>query len=199
MLYTNDAITKRKLRADKIRSKFTILVYIIIIPLVIYNLVLIAQSIINPGVTPSFLGIKTYVIISGSMEPGLNIGDIAVVREVDESEINVGDVISFRQGQNVITHRITEKIETNGSTEYITKGDNNNAEDHGTITYENIEGKQITVIPYLGNVVLMLQKGIFVVVLLIGIYVYMLFSGNSKRKRTERNVKRVEYEEKVRV
>lgn len=88
------------------------------------------------------------------MTPELQIGDIVIVKNVKENEINEGDIISFRQGQNVITHRISEKFKENGQIQYKTKGDNNNTEDNQAITYKTIEGKVIRKFPRAGNFVL---------------------------------------------
>ena len=81
MLYTNEAIQKRKSREKKIKVTVRTIAYIFLVPLLIYNISLIAQSIINPKKTPNFMGVKTYVIISGSMQPELDIGDVVIVKE----------------------------------------------------------------------------------------------------------------------
>ncbi len=195
MRYTNEEIVKRKKTTEKIKNLVTVLIYIIIIPFVIYTVTLLIQSLINPNQTPSFFGIKTYVIVSGSMEPELNIGDIAVVKETSQNELQIGDIISFRQGQSVVTHRIYNIIEKDGVTQYETKGDNNNAKDPWIVEYELIEGKQSIKIPYIGNFILFLQDGYNIIIIILLIYLYFLISGNSRRKKNERNIKRIEYEE----
>ena len=54
------------LNKTKERLHFFIIriVYIILIPIVLYDMLIIAQTIINPYETPNFLGIKTFNIIS---------------------------------------------------------------------------------------------------------------------------------------
>ncbi len=197
MLYTNEAIVKRKAKSKRIMNRLQLMVYIIVIPLIVYNISLILQAIISPDKTPDFLGYKTYVIVSGSMEPTYNIGDIAIVKSTDQ-KYDVGDTISFRQGETVVTHRITEVMENNSQVEYKTKGDNNNAEDQGVVKGSAIEGKVIGAIPFLGYAVLWLQNGIVIIVLLLFAYVYIAYTGNMKKKKTERNIKRIAYENKKR-
>ena len=183
MLYTNEAINKRKQRAKKVKSKLVLLVYIILIPMLIYNISLIAQTIINPNKTPSFFGIKTYVIISGSMQPELNIGDIVIVKDISE-ELEKGDIISFRQGQTVVTHRIS-RIETIGEQkQYKTRGDNNNTEDSGTIKQELIEGKVVGKIPYIGKLTLLLQGKMSIIVILV-IFIYRILENVKREKMKE--------------
>ena len=106
MLYTNEELSKKIKNRKKVKYITNILIYIIVFPLLIYNISLIIQALVDSSKTPSFLGIKTYVIISGSMRPEIEIGDIVVAKNVSEDELNVGDIICFRQGQSVITHRI---------------------------------------------------------------------------------------------
>lgn len=164
MLYTNEAI-KRRQKITNFKNIISKILYVILIPLLIYNISLIFQALVTPDKTPSFFGIKTYVVVSGSMEPGINIGDIVIAKSIDEDELKVGDIICFRQGQSVITHRISKIIDSNGKIEYKTKGDNNNAEDSGTITSDLIEGKVLIRIPFLGNITLLFQGKMFLIIL----------------------------------
>ena len=128
MLYTNQEINKRKNREIKIKNIIYVIMYCFLVIIMTYNISLIMQSLINLNKTPSFFGIKTYVIISGSMEPNINIGDMVITKS-KENELKVGDIISYRKGQSVITHRISQIIENEkGERTYRTKGDNNNAE-----------------------------------------------------------------------
>lgn len=196
MLYTDEEIRKRKKRESKIKKRLNTLVCMLLIPLLIYNISIIIQAIINPEKTPSFFGIKTYVIISGSMQPELEIGDIVIVKEVDRTELGEGDIISFRQGQSVITHRISKIILNEQGTIYKTRGDNNNTEDSGTINEEEIEGKVIGTIPFLGKIALMLQGKISILVIIIAFYIYLVYSEKANKKRKERRQKRLEYEKR---
>lgn len=192
MLYTNEAIKERKKKSKKLKNIIVILVYIILVPILIYNLALIVQSVINPNETPSFLGIKTYVIISGSMKPELDIGDIVIVKKSNDFEM--GDIISFRQGQSVITHRISEIIEDNGTIQYKTKGDSNNAEDNGTISKSVIEGKVVGKIKKVGNLAILLQGKTAIIVIVLILFIYIWNSTKVKQRKEERRIKRLEYE-----
>jgi len=199
MLYTNQEIAKRRKRQIKIKKIVAMILYIILIPIMIYNISLIIQSLYNPNKTPSFLGIKTYVIISGSMEPKINIGDIVIAKNIknEEEEINVGDIIAFRKGESVITHRIV-KIEKdeNGILRITTKGDNNNTNDSESILINNIEGKIINVIPKIGTFILIFQKKIIIIIIIIMCYIYISHSDNVKKRKMKRRLKRLEYEER---
>lgn len=110
------------------------------------------------------------------MEPNINIGDIVIVKE--EKELQVGDVISYRKGQSVITHRIVNITEQK---EYKTKGDNNNTEDSEIILDKDIEGKVIKVVPKLGKLALLLKNKIIIIVILI--ILYMCISMNYRKNK----------------
>lgn len=137
-----------------------------------YNSIIIVKSFIEPDKTPGFLGIKTYIIISGSMEPNLRVGDMVIVKEVDESDLNVGDIISYRNGQNIITHRIVGITSANGMKQYVTKGDYNNVEDNVVVTMDSIEGKVIKKLTYLGKIILFMQNKIVIVIMALIAVVY---------------------------
>jgi signal peptidase I len=58
-----------------------------------------------------------FKIISGSMTPLLEIGDEVEVTWTDVQQIRIGDIVAFRQGSDIIVHRITGKsTSTNGIT-----------------------------------------------------------------------------------
>lgn len=194
MLYTDQEINKRLKIENRIRNILYGLMYAVLIIIMVYNISLIAQSILKPNKTPSFLGVKTYVIISGSMEPNIEIGDIVVGKA--EENLDIGDVISYRKGQSVITHRITQiNKNENGEIEYRTQGDNNNVEDEESIKPSNIEGKVIKIVPKLGKVTLILQNKVIIIFIFIIFYIYVSRNYKKNKKVNERHLKRLKYEE----
>ena len=198
MLYTNQEIMKRKNIENRVNKGINIVIYSILIIIMTYNILLITQSILKPDKTPSFLGIKTYVIISGSMEPNINIGDLVVAKKI-KGELQVGDVISYRKGHSVITHRISQKTENEyGEKIYKTKGDNNNTEDSEEIRKEDIDGKVIKVIPKVGNITLVLQNKVVAMVVLVILSMYIYKNYKKNEKINSRHKKRMEYEKNKR-
>ena len=94
------------------------------------------------GVFPIF----PTVILTGSMQPVMDPGDVAIIRKTNEVE--PGDVIQYWTGEIFIIHRIIAIDQTTGK--YITKGDNNSAPDGKTVGKEQIKGKMIGVVPKVG-------------------------------------------------
>lgn len=196
MRYTNDIIKKKSEKIDKRKKLIKLIIYIMIIPIIFYNISLIFFSMINKSETPNFFGIKTFVIISGSMEPNLKISDIVIIKRCEQNELKENDIISFRSGQSVITHRINKIIETENGVEYITKGDNNNIKDNGTIKFDDIEGKYIGKIEYLGKVVLFLKNKIVIISIIIIFYLIYAHEMKTNEKLQIRREKREKFEKK---
>ena len=170
-----------------------ILLYIIIIPIIIYNLTLMIKSYINPIEIPDFFGFKSFVIISESMEPTIMTGDAILVKEVKQEELKVKDIISFQDGDSINTHRIVEILEDNGIIKYKTKGDNNKKEDKELVTYDKIEGGYQFRIKGFGKIVEEIKNKITLVVLLIVLVLISACQVRINKKRLTRKEKRYEY------
>ena len=132
------------------------------------------------------------------MEPELNIGDIVVVKSASEDDLREGDIISYRDGQAVVTHRITEiKENDKGEKEFQTKGDNNNTKDSKTIKINLIEGKVINSISRVGKLAIMLQDKIFIIFIIILFYGYLVRCEKVKKRAERRKSKRIDYEKNM--
>ena len=142
MIYTKDVIKKKLDRKEKI-SKILRIIYFPIITLVILGSIsIIFQKIIEKQDYANIFGYKSFVVLTGSMEPNINVGNIIFVKKTNENDIKVGDVITYsvKNSKGTITHRIIDIVEQDGKKIYKTKGDNNNTPDTDVITYENIIG-----------------------------------------------------------
>lgn len=103
-------------------------------------------------VVPLIFGIKTYIVLSGSMEPNIQTGALAYVNTKYEiSDIKEGDVIAFRAGDSQVTHRV---VSINDDRTFTTKGDANDANDFDPVKFEEYNGKTIFSIPFLGKIVM---------------------------------------------
>lgn len=113
-------------------------------------------------------GYRFYLIMSGSMEPTIHVGDAIITKE--NKNIETGDVIAFQYGNSVTVHRVIKTYNEGNKKLYQTKGDNNNTEDKGLRTTEDIKGEVLFKIPRVGDLVLFLQRNIvIIVILLVGI------------------------------
>ena len=113
------------------------------IPMVLFIIVLV--GLISGKFTYSIIGIG-----SESMTPTIDKGDAVIYKSItDESDLNVGDIIVFKNGSKIIIHRLIEIKEDENKNYYITKGDANNSKDNINLTIEDIKGKVLFKIKYL--------------------------------------------------
>ncbi len=194
--YYNEKIRKKQVKKT-IKNILVKLIYILLLPIIIWDLIIIIETIQNPNETPSVFGIKTFCIISGSMEPTISVNDIVIVKEVDQSEIKRGDIIAFKHKGETITHRIVNISKSeNGELLYTTQGDANNTEDEDKITFDEIEGKCIKVIPKIGKIVLALKSKTTLGIVLAVLIIIYIFEQKSNTKKIKRSNERAEYDEK---
>ncbi|HUW44670.1 MAG TPA: signal peptidase I [Dehalococcoidia bacterium] len=90
-------------------------------------------------------------VISGSMRPTLDVGDVIIVAKVPADTIEPGDIIQFREAEGITTvHRVVEFQEIEGNMVFITQGDANRAPDPDPVLAANVVGKVIFNIPKVG-------------------------------------------------
>lgn len=115
------------------------------------------------AVGPRVLGYQTSTMLTGSMAPLINPGDVVVTAPTPISEIRVGDIITYHipvEDQRVETHRVTE-ILTNedGTTSVRTKGDANNGVDPWTATLQGSTiDRHVLTVPYVGQAIRTLRE-----------------------------------------
>ena len=131
---TVDAEKQPSSTASKISLVIGIILCVILVPILIVNCILIVRNFTNPDRPPSLGGFTPLIVLTDSMEPLVNEGDIIIAQAVDPDTVNVGDVISFYDpaspGKAVLTHRVVEIYEEDGKRYAVTAGDNNVSSDY---------------------------------------------------------------------
>ena len=95
--------------------------------------------------------VQPTTVISGSMRPTLDVGDVVIIAKVSADTIKTGDIIQFREGEGVTTvHRVVEIQESEGKRVFITQGDANREPDAKPVIPENVVGKAVFTIPKIG-------------------------------------------------
>lgn len=176
---------KHKKRNKKI-VKFVILIMLIL--LFIVNIILAIEE------KKHIFGIYMFNIISESMEPTFYKDDLAIVKSCNAEQLEKGDIITFKQEDRIISHRISDIIKEKGDEQFITKGDNNEVEDKEPVNAQNIYGKVVFVIPNLGKFVNYIQNVsgfINVCILIVIICILVNFRDNMINNR---KIKRKKYE-----
>ncbi len=179
-MYMNKPFLKKVVQ--KTMTATGIVLCIVMIPLLIVSLTIIVKSYVHPDEVAGFFGYKPFIILSDSMKPELNSGDLILIKETDPARLNAGDIIAYRYGDSVVTHRIVDTTEKDGETQYITRGDANNADDSRPVSRQMVEGALFTNIPKFGNVALFMQTP-FGMLLCIGVPVLLLLAYDIIRRR----------------
>ena len=134
---------------------------VILIPILVINCTLIIKSYTSEEV-PSVGGYLPLIVLTDSMYPVIESGDLIICHTAEAEDIAEGDVIAFfdpaGNGSSIVTHRVLEVTEKNGELAWRTKGDNNNTEDRLLVQAEDLvavyEGTRIA---GAGNVALFMQ------------------------------------------
>jgi signal peptidase len=126
-------------------------------------LVLAVAAFVLLAVGPRLFGYQTSTMLTGSMAPLINPGDVVVTVPVPVKDVKVGDIITYHipvEDQRVETHRITEITTTaTGHTAVQTKGDANNGKDPwvATLAGQTVD-RHVLTIPYLGAAIHALRE-----------------------------------------
>lgn len=156
-----------------VKSILVKLIYAILIILATYNIYNYVCINVLKQDLPTINGYGTLEVISGSMEPTIDVGDLIIVN-TKYDELKENDIITFYDEKgSFVTHRIIEIKDG----EYITKGDNNNSEDQGTINKDDIVAKYVTRLNGMGKLMAAFKNPItMIMILVIGILVCVLVS-----------------------
>lgn len=103
---------------------------------------------VQTSILPNF---AVKIVQSGSMEPAISTGSLVVIKA--EERYHTGEVITFtaeRTSDIPTTHRIVRDTLEEGQLVYHTQGDANNAVDPQPVLPENVLGKVILSVPFLG-------------------------------------------------
>jgi signal peptidase len=110
------------------------------------------------AVGPHVLGYRTMTMLTGSMSPQIDPGDVVISTPLDVEDVTEGMVISYHipiDDHRVVTHRVVSvQHAADGTVTVQTKGDANTAVDPWQATLQGSTAYQVrAVIPELGHVI----------------------------------------------
>ena len=128
----------------------------------------------------SLAGFTPLSVVSDSMAPTFNAGDLIIIRKCDTKALKEGDIITFHAIINneyaLNTHRIAEIQEQNGARCYTTKGDNNAIADTHIISDGDIVGRYQGKLPGFGKIVDFLSSSMgFLLVIVLPLLVFFVY------------------------
>jgi signal peptidase len=121
----------------KITSITLAIIIFTMVPIVIFLMITAHSGIL--------FGIRTYNVLTGSMEPTIHVG--SSILTIPSSQYEIGDIITFKRRALTITHRIFGI--KNG--QFITKGDANKSADPLPVDKMLVIGKDYLIVPYVGR------------------------------------------------
>jgi signal peptidase I len=136
--------------------------------------------------------------MSGSMEPAIKTSAIILVKQTPVNQIVKGDVINFETSGISVTHRVYEIKNTDNKLTFITKGDANNIPDVDPVSPDQIKGKVIFNIPYLGYLYTWIKQplGFLILIILPALFVIISELINVKKLIEAEAVRKYELAQK---
>ena len=188
-------IKEKKTRKQKVKKILKIISLPFIIILMVLAIYVGYCKIIKKENSISLFGYKQYVILTGSMIPSYNVGDLIIDKQINQEEIKINDVISYIEEStgNTITHRVIEIVEQNGKTLYITKGDNNDSPDKDLVKFSQVQGKVIKKISGIGTAILGITTGTGIIIIILIIIFNYIYTNKKEEKQMIREEARKKY------
>lgn len=150
-------------------SVFSVIFISLTVFLIIFSLFVIVRG------GPVFIfGRASVELLSGSMAPTYNVGDVITIEKTDASEIKAGDVICFKSADPAIsgylnTHRVVDiSADSDGNPVFTTKGDANAEVDAYTVSADALVGRVVAANGLFSKLLLLLKSkwGFFTVILI---------------------------------
>jgi len=89
------------------------------------------------------------VVVSGSMRPAIEVGDVVLLRPVADGDVGVDTVVLYDSAdRGRVLHRIVQ-VQPEGA--YVTMGDANPTPDSDPVQTEQLRGAAVLLIPWIGG------------------------------------------------
>lgn len=198
MRYEPEVISKNIKRTQKVKKILLVVLYLLLIPTILFSIFLMFVELGNSDEVPSFFNMDIYIVVSESMAPKINVNDIILVKKgYTNEQYKEGNVITFiRADGELITHRIEEVTKVGLLRAYITKGDNNEEPDEFPVTYDQIVGKVVYVMPKFGAFVNLLKNKLFFTMCIIFLVLIVIYDRYNRNKILQRKKTREKYDKK---
>lgn len=108
------------------------------------------------ALVPLTLGMRTYVVESGSMTPTIRTGDLVVSEQIQPAEAQIGDIVMFKDPDGsgkLISHRVRAIRLRGGRAYFVTRGDANTGFEHWNVPADGTIGQVVYRLPKLGYVI----------------------------------------------
>lgn len=111
--------------------------------------VLVAAVTLSPSI-----GLRPLTVVSGSMAPAIEAGDVVVTERITPAAGRPGDVITFRDpagARRLITHRVQSTHRAGSSVRFVTKGDANDVTETWQVKETGTISRVVYRVPMIGR------------------------------------------------
>jgi signal peptidase I len=136
----------------------------------------------DPTHQSSIWGFKAMTVLTGSMAPDIQPGDVIVVKPIKPENAQVKDVITYRNSNNtLITHRIVNRVEKQNQLFFQTKGDANNVNDERLVSSDQLVGSLLFHIPKAGYITDFIKSPMGIVLFVVMSFCLLIMGYTRKR------------------
>ena len=198
----NDIYSKSNIFKKAIKLVFKILYQILIVLCFILILIIVLQKVTNSN--GSIAGYRIFRVITGSMIPQYDVGEVVISKEINPNKIKVGDDIVYmgtygEYNGKIIMHEVVriDKDENGNNTNFHAKGLNANSIEDPQIKADQIYGVvklKSGVLTFLYNLATNIYTA-FVIITILAFNVFVSFSLPEKIKNKQLKEASEEFEE----
>lgn len=153
-----------------LRKVFNIIILVILLVILFMYIVILYNTITKKEVTLNFFNWKPFIVVADSPEAGVNVGDMAIIKDIKIEDLKPGDIIVYRRGNSGAIKKVKDISKVNEELKIV-------IEDDSIIKNESvkssIEGKYMFKIAGLGNIMLFLQTPLGAIILF-SIFIYIV-------------------------
>ena len=187
---------KRRVNVKNIIKILLIILYqILVVMALILTMVIVLQRV--SASNQSIGGYRIFRVVTGSMEPEYEVGEVVICKEIDAKDIKIGDDIVYfgRNGEyagKIIMHNVIgiDKDE-NGKLTFHARGLHSSSVEDPQIAEEQIYG----VVKYTSRILTIMYDlatniySIFIIIIILALNVFIAF--NTPKKTKKRKVKQI--------
>lgn len=175
------------LKKEKIKLKPILIktLNIILLVCVFLNIIFLLNTTLAKNEYFKIFGISFFKMNNNLMKGDINKNDLVLVKEVKESQLQEGDIIAYKVNGNIRINKIIYKEQ-----EYTTKSNKNFQPDIEKISDDQIIGKKIANVRFLGLILEVLQSKTTSVCVLIFLLFKLFYNKHMYIIKRERAIKK---------
>lgn len=113
----------------------------------------LALAVLLAVVAPLAVGDRSFTVLSGSMTPAIETGDVVVTEPIAPSAARVGDIVTFSDPEGtgkLFSHRVQSVQAGGGQFHFVTRGDANTSTERWNIAADGTLGRVVYRVPKVG-------------------------------------------------